>query len=182
MICFDCYVGLGEFYKSKECCLERGEHQSAWMWRAWSALHLCHSGPREENYAVPQSYSLRSLRHMDTISSYKSVQKILIHATGRWIGLELCIERKLKLRNYSSSRAAHLTFNIKIMLIRFLWKKVRREDHYRLCGWNVIHRDVIRVGVRKFNGHKRLSEEMMPHVASGLADKYGWKTVHTFFL
>jgi len=56
---------------------------------------------------------------MDTISSYKSVLKILIHATGRWIWLELCIERKLKLKIYSSGLAAYLTYNIKIMLIRF---------------------------------------------------------------
>jgi len=56
---------------------------------------------------------------MDTISSYKSVLKILIHATGRWIWLELCIEHKLKLKIYSSSLAAYLTYNIKIMLIRF---------------------------------------------------------------
>lgn len=145
MLCFDWCIGLGECYKSKECCLEWGEHQSAWMWRSWSALHLCHSSPREENDAVPQSYSLHSLQHMATISSYKSVQKILIHATGRWIGLELCIEHELK-ENYSISLAAHLTRNIKI---RFWWRKVRREDHYRLCRWDVIHKDRIRAGVTK---------------------------------
>jgi len=47
---------------------------------------------------------------MDTISSHQSVQKILIHATGRWIGPELCIELELKEENYSMS----LMCNIKI--------------------------------------------------------------------
>jgi len=35
---------------------------------------------------------------------------------------------------------------------------------------------------RTFNGHKRLSGEMMPHVASGPEDKHGWKAVHSFLL
>lgn len=103
MLCFDWCGELGERYKSKEPCLQCGEHQSLWIWQAWRALHLCHSSWREKKDGVPQSYSLRSLRHMDTISSHESVQKILIHATGRWIGFELCIERELKEENYSKS-------------------------------------------------------------------------------
>lgn len=105
MLCFDWCGGLGERYKSKEPCVQRGEHQSLWIWQAWRALHLCHSSWREKKDGVPQSYSFRSLRHMDTISSHESVQKILIHAAGRWIGFELCIERELKEENYSKSES-----------------------------------------------------------------------------
>lgn len=90
----------------------------------------------EKKYAVPHSYSLCSLRHMDTISSHESVRKILIHATGRWIGFELCIKRELKEEDYSKSESRSFTHqpdlehrhcDITSMLVRFSYERnIRR--------------------------------------------------------